>query len=61
MRKFNLIPLDSPVFLAVKIDPLNFDQAAITIFHKDASYDPIPIVDTIEKAEIFINQNDPFS
>ena len=61
VRKFNLIPLDSPVFLAVKIDPLNFDQAAITIFHKDASYDPIPIVDTIEKAEIFINQNDPFS
>lgn len=61
VEKFNLIPLDSPVFLACKIDPLNFNQVSITIFHKDSRYDPILIVDTIEKFELFISQEHPFS
>lgn len=61
IQQFNLIPLNSPVFLACKIEPLTLGNAAITIFHKDSRYDPIVITDTIAKAETFISQEHPFS
>lgn len=61
IERFNLIPLDSEVFSACQIQPLNFNQVAITIYHKDSRYDPITVIDTLEKAELFLSQEHPFS
>lgn len=61
IQQFNLIPLNSPVFLACKIEPLTLGNAAITIFYKDTRYDPIVVTDTIAKAETFVSQEHPFS
>ncbi|WP_400254492.1 hypothetical protein [Spiroplasma endosymbiont of Cleonymus obscurus] len=55
-----LIPLNSPVFMGCKIQPLSLNKCAITIYHRNSKYKPIVVVDSIIKAETFVTQIHPF-
>ncbi|WP_338975936.1 hypothetical protein [Spiroplasma endosymbiont of Monopis laevigella] len=60
IKHAQLIPLNSPVFMGCKIQPLSLDKCAITIYHRNPKYKPITIVDSIFKAETFVTQIHPF-
>ncbi|WP_342217950.1 hypothetical protein [Spiroplasma endosymbiont of Amphimallon solstitiale] len=55
IRHAQLIPLNSPVFIGCKIQPLSLDKCAISIYHRNPKYKPIVVVDSIVKAETFFN------
>ncbi|WP_342218193.1 hypothetical protein [Spiroplasma endosymbiont of Amphimallon solstitiale] len=55
IKHAQLIPLNSPVFMGCKIQPLSLDKCAITIYHRNPKYKPITVVDSILKAETFFN------
>ncbi|WP_338987731.1 hypothetical protein [Spiroplasma endosymbiont of Dasysyrphus albostriatus] len=60
IKHAQLIPLNSPVFMGCKIQPLSLDKCAITIYHRNPKYKAITVVDTILKAETFVTQIHPF-
>ncbi|WDA54783.1 MAG: hypothetical protein PPFGHCPK_01253 [Spiroplasma endosymbiont of Drosophila atripex] len=60
IRHAQLIPLNSPVFMGCKIQPLSLDKCAISIYHRNPKYKPIVVVDSIVKAETFVTQIHPF-
>ncbi|WP_342218844.1 hypothetical protein [Spiroplasma endosymbiont of Amphimallon solstitiale] len=53
IKHAQLIPLNSPVFMGCKIQPLSLDKCAITIYHRNPKYKPITVVDSILKAKTF--------
>ncbi|WP_458257750.1 hypothetical protein [Spiroplasma endosymbiont of Dactylopius coccus] len=60
IKHAQLIPLNSPVFMGCKIQPLSLDKCAITIYYRNPKYKPITVVDSILKAETFVAQIHPF-
>ncbi|WP_342276406.1 hypothetical protein [Spiroplasma endosymbiont of Nebria brevicollis] len=60
IKHAQLIPLNSPVFMVCKIQPLSLDKCAITIYHRNPKYKPFVVIDTIIKAETFVTQVHPF-
>ncbi|WP_342257489.1 hypothetical protein [Spiroplasma endosymbiont of Nomada ruficornis] len=60
IKHAQLIPLNSPVFMACKIQPLSLDKCGITIYHRNPKYKPIVVIDSIIKAETFVIQIHPF-
>lgn len=60
IKHAQLIPLNSPVFMGCKIQPLSLDKCAITIYHRNPKYKPIVVIDSILKAETFVTQIHPF-
>ncbi|WP_425381003.1 hypothetical protein [Spiroplasma endosymbiont of Polydrusus pterygomalis] len=60
IKHAQLIPLNSPVFMGCKIQPLSLSKCAITIYHRNPKYKPIIVIDSILKAETFITQIHPF-
>ncbi|WP_342218291.1 hypothetical protein [Spiroplasma endosymbiont of Amphimallon solstitiale] len=60
IKHAQLIPLNSPVFMGCKIQPLSLDKCAITIYHRNPKYKPITVVDSILKAKTFVTQIHPF-
>ncbi|WP_375318248.1 hypothetical protein [Spiroplasma endosymbiont of Virgichneumon dumeticola] len=60
IKHAQLIPLNSPVFMGCKIQPLSLDKCAITIYHRNPKYKPFVVIDTIIKAETFVTQVHPF-
>ncbi|WP_458257343.1 hypothetical protein [Spiroplasma endosymbiont of Dactylopius coccus] len=60
IKHAQLIPLNSPVFMACKIQPLSLDKCAITIYHRNPKYKPIVVIDSIIKVETFVTQIHPF-
>ncbi|WP_425380723.1 hypothetical protein [Spiroplasma endosymbiont of Polydrusus pterygomalis] len=60
IKHAQLIPLNSPVFMGCKIQPLSLSKCAITIYHRNPKYKPIVVVDSILKAETFVTQIHPF-
>ncbi len=60
IKHAQLIPLNSPVFIGCKIQPLSLSKCAITIYHRNPKYKPITVIDSILKAETFVTQIHPF-
>jgi len=60
IKHAQLIPLNSPVFIGCKIQPLSLDKCAIAIYHRNPKYKPIVVIDTFIKAETFVTQTHPF-
>ncbi|WP_338961511.1 MULTISPECIES: hypothetical protein [unclassified Spiroplasma] len=60
IKHAQLIPLNSPVFMGCKIQPLSLNKCAITIYHRNPKYKPITVVDSILKAKTFVTQIHPF-
>ncbi|WDA53613.1 MAG: hypothetical protein PPFGHCPK_01332 [Spiroplasma endosymbiont of Drosophila atripex] len=60
IKHAQLIPLNSPVFMGCKIQPLSLDKCAISIYHRNPKYKPIVIIDNFIKAETFVTQIHPF-
>lgn len=60
IKHAQLIPLNSPVFMGCKIQPLSLDKCAISIYHRNPKYKPIVVIDSLIKAETFVTQIHPF-
>jgi len=60
IKHAQLIPLNSPVFMGCKIQPLSLNKCAITIYHRNPKYKPIVVIDSFIKAETFVTQIHPF-
>ncbi|WJG70022.1 hypothetical protein [Spiroplasma ixodetis] len=60
IKHAQLIPLNSPVFMGCKIQPLSLDKFAISIYHRIPKYKPIVVIDSFIKAQTFVTQIHPF-